>query len=579
MHAWSSSWSLPAALCRGLSDLDQCTQLVHSLTSPHTLHQVFEKSLVLKIIKEIGLCPVTNEPLSLDDLIDVKVSSTVPAVKPDAAGSIPQLLAALQSEYDANALEMYSLRKTLHETRQELSESLYQLDAATRVVARVVRERDEFRRLAEEGGSGNGAAETKAGREKKNTHNEPAKKKAKTGGGLPGEVRLIVDEMMFSPTGGCVGRRDRMSTPPEGRSLSPDCTPYAQLTTSKLVTLWTQISEDLLSTSKSLMSSRKKREISASLASVDDIRRYALKGSYAPHDKRKGGGGILALARYPHAGANAVLTAGADGVAHVVDTVSGETLATLKEGGHTKNITSIASLGAASKCLTASSVDGTVRLWDVEHSSCVSTIKHAGVLSIHMHPSGGFSKYLYSSTPSAWCMHDLGGGSESCLVSIGNESVGGSPFTTGALHPDGLVYATGAENGVVTLWESRSQSLAGTVSAEGAPFISSIAFSENGYHMASADAEGVKVWDLRKLSCIHTLDVPKAGSVAYDASGLFLGVGSATAAEVYGVKQKYENLAAFDDLPKKGAHSVVFGVDAKSIIVGASDLRVYGCPE
>lgn len=332
----------------------------------------------------------------------------------------------------------------------------------------------------------------------------------------------------------------------------------------------------MLSTSKTLVSMRKKREISATLASADDIGRYALKGSYAPHDKRKGGGGILALATYPHAGANAVLTAGADGVAHVVDTVSGETLATLKEGGHTKNITSIASLGALSKCITASSVDGTVRLWDVARSACVSTIKHAGVLSVHMHPSGGFSKYMYSATPSSWCMHALGEGSEACLVSVGIEA-GGAPFTTGALHPDGLVYATGAGNGVVSLWESRSQSHAGTVSAEGATGISSIAFSENGYHMASADADGVKVWDLRKLSCIHTLDMPKAASVAYDASGLFLGVGSATAAAVYGLKQKYEQLVAVDDLPKKGAHSVVFGVDATSIVVGASDLRVYGC--
>ena len=194
----------PACPSEPAADREQCSttrSFAHSLTDrrhlTHTPHQVFEKSLVLKIIKEIGLCPVTNEPLSLDDLIDVQVSSTVPAVKPDAAGSIPQLLAALQSEYDANALEMYSLRKTLHETRQELSESLYQLDAATRVVARVVRERDEYRRLAEEGVAAKGAAHTEAIRQKKNTNDEPAKKKAKTGGGLPGEVRLLVDGVMF----------------------------------------------------------------------------------------------------------------------------------------------------------------------------------------------------------------------------------------------------------------------------------------------------------------------------------------------------------------------------------------------
>lgn len=37
---------------------------------------LFEKRLVLKYIKEHGTCPITGQPLSEDDLIDVK-SNTI----------------------------------------------------------------------------------------------------------------------------------------------------------------------------------------------------------------------------------------------------------------------------------------------------------------------------------------------------------------------------------------------------------------------------------------------------------------------------------------------------------------------
>ncbi|KAI4197811.1 MAG: hypothetical protein LQ346_002908 [Caloplaca aetnensis] len=105
---------------------------------------VFERRLIEAYIAENGRDPVTDEELSTDDLVELKNSRTV-RPRPPTLTSIPSLLSVFQNEWDALALETYTLRQQLIQTRQELSTALYQHDAAVRVIARLSRERDEAR--------------------------------------------------------------------------------------------------------------------------------------------------------------------------------------------------------------------------------------------------------------------------------------------------------------------------------------------------------------------------------------------------------------------------------------------------
>jgi pre-mRNA-processing factor 19 len=122
---------------------------------------VFEKRLIEAYIAENHTDPVTGEDLAVEDLIELKSPQVVTPRAPSLT-SIPALLNAFQNEWDTLILETHTLKQQLSQTRQELSTALYHNDAATRVVARLTRERNEAREALSNvtvtGGASNGDA-------------------------------------------------------------------------------------------------------------------------------------------------------------------------------------------------------------------------------------------------------------------------------------------------------------------------------------------------------------------------------------------------------------------------------------
>jgi len=108
---------------------------------------VFEKRLLEKYLSSNdNRDPISKETVQTSDIIAIKVNKSVPP-KPTTATSLPSLLQTFQNEWDAMVLESFQLKQQLDSTREQLAQTLYQHDASCRVIARLIKERDEARSL------------------------------------------------------------------------------------------------------------------------------------------------------------------------------------------------------------------------------------------------------------------------------------------------------------------------------------------------------------------------------------------------------------------------------------------------
>ncbi|CAG9462209.1 unnamed protein product [Pedinophyceae sp. YPF-701] len=460
---------------------------------------LFERRLVVKHIADTGRCPVTNEELSEDDLLPVRSNK---ALKPRTtnATSIPGLLALFQSEWDAVMLDAHQLRQQLHTVRQELSHALYQHDAACRVIARLMRERDEAREMLTSARADDGEA-------------RPAKR-AKAG------------------------------------------IPQSAL-------------DDVQATCAQLSSERKKRGkgLPEGLRAAADLAKLSLQDSHPVHKAAKGGINSVAICA---AAPDAVITSGADSTAQVFDRAAGKVHA-LK--GHTKRVNQAAFAG--SDVAVSCSADKTAKVWRKGKAwSCVETFTGHGaeVTGVAVHPG---NKYCVTAAKDAkWAFHDLTAGIT--LTEVANPSEESPELASVQFHPDGALLGTGSQSGLVQIWDVNTQKV--VAKFEHAGPVHTLAFSENGYQLATAAGDAVKIWDLRKLKSTHSLDVPGVRSVAFDGAAAYLGVVTPTAVQIHGVKQAFEMQHEITEHADKGPTCLAFGPLAQWVAVGGSDhkLRIFG---
>ena len=457
---------------------------------------LFERSVVEKLILETGTCPVSGDPLSVDDLLAVQSNK---AVRPRnmASASIPGMLATFQNEWDEVMLEVFSLKQHLDSTRQELSQALYQHDAACRVIARLMRERDEARAML----TGAGVAPP-----------------APSSSGSSNSSSMDVDENNTN------GKNTIANAAEQGET-------------------WPSMSQAISTVALSLSDARKQRpkKIPPTTRDAATFAEMSAQVSNKPH---KASGAVTCIAVGSD---DLVVTGGADKDLHVLSASTGKSVVKVPTG-HKKEVTAIAlQKGTARGMLLSGSADHTVKLWSLgENAKKAQEMAkfscHEGAISaLCAHPVDNLACSF--SADGTVAMMDL----EQQQLALRLGAMREFSYLSGAVHPDAVMLGGGTDNGALKVWDVRQMSVAVNLTDHSPKGVTAVDFSNNGYYVCTGDAVGdFRCWDLRKLKCLHTESLASSAitSVSFDNYGLYAAVGAGSEVQTWQVKE-WKKMSSF----------------------------------
>ncbi|CAG8606803.1 3945_t:CDS:2, partial [Dentiscutata heterogama] len=472
---------------------------------------VYEKKLIVKYIADYGKDPIDGQDLTEEDLLEIKASPKTVKPRPATLTSIPSLLAVFQNEWDSLMLETFTLKQQYQQVRQELSHALYQYDAACRVIARLMKERDAAREAL---------------------------------------ANVQAHIAVQPPSDAAVSEANAMEVEEEKKGIND------------------AVIEKLNETSANLSKARKKRKAPPNLTPADTIKEFS-QTLVVPSLHTTSNPGITCIDLDQTE--KLILTGGNDKKAQIFNRDKNKVECALK--GHTKKITDVLWLGRTDSeqgdTVFTSSADKTIRIWKPNAKG----YKTESIISAHSSEVTGIAvhatkDYLVSvSHDSTWAFHDIE--TVQTLVTVESNEVKDG-YSTVEFHPDGLILGTGTIDSVVRIWDVKSQQNVASFTGHTGR-VTSISFSENGYFLATASEDNlVKLWDLRKLSNFHTLtiDVGKINKVAWDYSGHYLAVGG-TDVRIFQSKT-WNQLAAISE-NNGDVTDMKFGELAKCLVVGCLD--------
>ncbi|KAA8899762.1 WD40-repeat-containing domain protein [Sphaerosporella brunnea] len=419
---------------------------------------VFEKRLIEAYIAEHGKDPLTGEELSMADLIELK-SSNIVRPRPPTLTSIPALLATFQNEWDALALETYTLRQQLAQVQQELSTALYQHDAATRVIARLLKERDEAREALSHVTVGAGGFATANGEQMDVT-----------------QVPSYIQEKIEATKAELGATRKKRSIP-EG-----------------WVTADTVSSFEVVSTSAPLFRGTKALALDAS-------GRVALIGG------ANGIAGIYTVSYRKYLRTSKT----SDGSPRIYGVSQQQLLQPLNASDGAIN-----DVAWAGKSAVTASSSGVVRVWNEQGTDSISMTAHAGdVVAIAVHPAK--SIVASAGADKSWVLCDIE--ARKSVVQVYDPS----KFTAAQFHPDGYLFGLGTDSQIkiFDVRSATIAGSLGPVAAPVSSL--SFSENGYWLAVALLGQSIAEIWDLRKQAVTKSLDIgSRVDHVTWDYTGQFL---------------------------------------------------------
>jgi len=316
--------------------------------------------------------------------------------------------------------------------------------------------------------------------------------------------------------------------------------------------------------SEALTEQRKKRSVQGVaakefLTNVKAVVSVALHQTTAP--------GILSLDYHP-LDPTTFVTGGVDGNVLLFNRT--QTAQTAKMVGHTKRVHHVSFHRQKPTCVLSASMDTTCRVWMQQGAKwrTASTIKlhQADVMDAQVHPCGDL--FLTCSLDKSWAYHDMNSGQ--LIRHVQDQQAG---VTCMNFHPDGMIAASGMQNGVIELWDAGKQKSVKQLEGHRG-LISSLSFSENGYYLATSSRDkSVKLWDLRKGTCFQTLEFEETvAKTRFDFSGQYCAAAHGKVCSVYHFESK-TNLALLKSCEEHqdDVTDVMFGPNAQNMTTVSMD--------
>ena len=419
-------------------------------------HICIKRLLLTKMAENGGLDPfetIRQLPLSEDQLVTLNsTSSTAASAAPPRpqATSLPNMLGLIQTEYDALVVELFDTRKALEETRRELSQALYQNDAAIRVVARVAQERDTTKQQLEQwnnsatavsaaNGTTNGGADAAGSPEEEVTVAAPPPPAAETS-----EDKEEQQQQQQQPS----AKKRRRILEPTAEIVANDL-PADDLQV--MTDVWTQLSKVRKPTLKAAAAEAPTKETLAAYQFLE-------KKAWHKSTNR----GIPCISGNSE---NLTVTAGKDKQL-VVYNESEQVVQ------HTFNFGSVATcVDIGNALVVAGNAKGNIAVFAFNNEKDVTDEGAKGeidvgspIVDVRVHPT---NQHIFAATADGRVIIAYWVAEEKRLQQISTfevlEADSKEDYTSAALHPDGLIYVTGTKTGKLHVWDLKNKVLAATL--------------------------------------------------------------------------------------------------------------------
>lgn len=458
-------------------------------------HICIKRLLLTKLLENGGMDPFETArelPLSEDQLVTLQTGAIASAAPPrPQATSLPSMLGMIQKEYDALVLELFDTRKALEETRRELSQALYQNDAAIRVVARVVQERDTAQQQLEQWNASAGAAPvTETAQSAAPTEEQPSAKRRRI---LEPTAEILENDLPEEDLGA-------------------------------MSEVWTQLNK---------------------------VRKPTLKAAAAkaPSPKTLGDCKFLETKAWHKSTNRGIPCISADSDSHLTVT-AGMDKQIVVYNETDQVVQSSFALGSVATCVgikkglvVAGNAKGTIAAFSLggDGGSKSNTIDVGSpIVDVCVHPTG---QHVCAATEDGRVIVACWIAEEERLQQIASFSAKEEKeaYTSAALQPDGLIYVAGTKTGKLHVWDFKNKVLAATLQeGDEGDAVTTVAISNNGYHIAAGhDSTSVRFWDLRKQKVVATLEkqLELIRTVAFDRAGKYAAMGGKGGVKITTIKE------------------------------------------